>query len=346
MQSESPEWCKRRDVVHELCQRLRQHIVPLEVVATVSGKPQIALFSGFLVERQSLLFWITAAHCIEHLKALTAHGEVEVVAARWHDQCAIAGAGFVPTDLSHVLQLSACESQTDVGLVLPRLNAQCLFRKNSSLRPLAAAPWDGQGDPQSGYCILGLPDEVRQDTIEETHDSWVTSFDAKIAYIVVERCCRRTMMMRPIVSGIDSFPNDFGQRRVQVSLWRADEVGCLGDGRVAVQAEQVGVGRRVIESSAVVNATGQETKVGRMRDPLVSELLSSDMVSEHPLGGLRVDSRYLALRANGVTMPSMYVIGSMTFGSRCFVSAVFRNVQQASVVAREIAYRVDSRRVA
>lgn len=172
-------------IPREFGERFRRHMVALEVFFTRTGgrDPQHVVFSGFLLEHGGVQFWVTAAHCLDALRMLHSDVECDVIAARWSDRFDVSAAAVIPTDLDHVLSLSVSRRPPDVGVVLPRLNAQQLLRANPSVAPLSACTAPEPGHAHVGYCIVGLPSERIDSSVSETNDNWITSWNGQVACI-------------------------------------------------------------------------------------------------------------------------------------------------------------------
>jgi hypothetical protein len=145
--------------------------------------PRIVVISGFAVAHRGLLFWITAAHCLESLKKLRNAAGVELGPVRLHDQFPHPAAQAIPIDLDSMLQYAFGDPVTDGGIALPRQMVQELVAANPQLKPLqfdSAAP---DGFEHSCYCIAGLPTEFQKSIVVDSREYWLTHWSGKVLCI-------------------------------------------------------------------------------------------------------------------------------------------------------------------
>ncbi|TQV99044.1 pyridine nucleotide-disulfide oxidoreductase family protein [Cordyceps javanica] len=86
----------------------------------------------------------------------------------------------------------------------------------------------------------------------------------------------------------------------------------------------------ILETSYVVEATGQECHVKRIHSPLVQSAVSKGLLTPHAAGGVVVD--FQSLEAS----KGLYVMGSLTRGTHFYVSATDRVAAHASRIAKSL----------
>ncbi|MFN7590381.1 MAG: hypothetical protein ACK501_05940 [Planctomycetota bacterium] len=146
----------RRDpaIPKALADHLPRHLLALEVQYKLHSEPtpRIVVISGFAVAHRGLLFWITAAHCLESLKKLRNAAGVELGPVRLHDQFPHPAAQAIPIDLDSMLQYAFGDPVTDGGIALPRQMVQAhLIHRKSEIRRAGRPPSNVQG------CVQGSP---------------------------------------------------------------------------------------------------------------------------------------------------------------------------------------------
>jgi folate-dependent phosphoribosylglycinamide formyltransferase PurN len=85
-----------------------------------------------------------------------------------------------------------------------------------------------------------------------------------------------------------------------------------------------------IETSYVIEATGQECRLDLIHSPLIQSALKNKLIEPHPGGGIDVDFD------NFCASPGIYTIGSLTRGTHFYVSAIDRIAAHALRVSYAI----------
>ncbi|TWU73587.1 hypothetical protein ED733_004917 [Metarhizium rileyi] len=83
----------------------------------------------------------------------------------------------------------------------------------------------------------------------------------------------------------------------------------------------------LIETPYVIEATGQECRLDRIRSPLLQSALRKQLLKPHPVGGIDVDFDTLC------ASPGIYAIGSLTRGTHFYVSAIDRVAAHAARIS-------------
>ncbi|KAM3432076.1 hypothetical protein MY4824_006743 [Beauveria thailandica] len=86
----------------------------------------------------------------------------------------------------------------------------------------------------------------------------------------------------------------------------------------------------VLETSYVIEATGQECHTQRINSPLVQSAVHKGLLTSHVAGGVEVD--FQSLQAD----KGLYVMGSVTRGTHFYVSATNRVAAHASRIAKSL----------
>jgi uncharacterized NAD(P)/FAD-binding protein YdhS len=121
--------------------------------------------------------------------------------------------------------------------------------------------------------------------------------------------------------------------RLEVAAGRIAQV----DGDAVTIARRGGVDRLTRRYAALVNCTGPEGDIRRVRDPLIRQLLASGLARPDGLGlGLEVDGASRVAGSGGAS-PALYALGPLSKGAFWEIVAVPDIRAQAMGVARAIA---------
>jgi hypothetical protein len=155
-----PDWWKREAVCLNLSQWFGQHVLPLFLAVRIDGTPQEALYTGFLLEHEAGLRWITAGHVVDEINQVYATEGVQVVSFRWLDRGELAGAESVPAIYERARLLSGHTKGIDLGAIELSYMEEQPLRHNARVKimtPEVYAHLD-RAKPE-GYYIVGYPQE-------------------------------------------------------------------------------------------------------------------------------------------------------------------------------------------
>ena len=135
------DWWLDDQVRQVLADEFQKHMLGLGVVYRTEGVVHTALVTGFVIEREGFLLWITAGHCIEDLQELAADPNHKIISTRWYDPPDdLSGIGL-PTPLSEMAWRRGVTEEFDVGVVFLRGHEVDLLRANKSFSPMGAEMW-------------------------------------------------------------------------------------------------------------------------------------------------------------------------------------------------------------
>ena len=188
-------WWRIDELANMIGRHFRRH---LEVIAEIDGKRHRALITGFFLEHRSVLHWITAAHCLEHVTDLLEHPRVDVLTARWVDNFPGSAGRGIPVDVRGLKTAKLRSDQLDVGVVWPSAHETSLFRANPEFHPFSEEAWarKSHAEPE-GFYVLGFPDEWREDRECETDELYELSFEAKLATVPIVELLRANADTEP-----------------------------------------------------------------------------------------------------------------------------------------------------
>ena len=110
---------------------------------------------------------------------------------------------------------------------------------------------------------------------------------------------------------------------LQIVAGRLTSISATDDGMKLSLRRRETLKAETIRVSAVVNCTGPESDVRRLRDPLIAELLRRNVAACDAAGlGLRVDDAYRAINASGAKSPTLSITGPLLKGEFWEATAV------------------------
>jgi len=176
-------WWREPVVAERLIAYFQQHLVALILLVRQGSQEEFHVFTGFLVERDGLLCWVTAGHCLESLQKVRS-GEAEVVFAHWHDNYPREGARSIPTVLGE-LTWQFGSDEADFGVVwVPPANQEAM-RKNPKLKPFTQSSWSRPIDDAEGMYLVGYPTELRKQRLRRVGNQSELTFEAPLVGIPV-----------------------------------------------------------------------------------------------------------------------------------------------------------------
>jgi uncharacterized NAD(P)/FAD-binding protein YdhS len=105
-----------------------------------------------------------------------------------------------------------------------------------------------------------------------------------------------------------------------------------------VTVEPRGGGQPVhVQVASVINCTGPNTDLRRVRDPLIRQLVDNGSICPDPLGlGLQVDPQYAIVGADGRASPVLRYIGPLLRARDWEATAVPELRMHARTLARQL----------
>ena len=89
-----------------------------------------------------------------------------------------------------------------------------------------------------------------------------------------------------------------------------------------------------LETSVIINATGQGLDVAKFNNPLLNRLLDKGVIAPHPNGGIYADFYTSEVRGkNGNRIPGLFALGEITRGVHFFTNGIVPNMAASDRIA-------------
>jgi uncharacterized NAD(P)/FAD-binding protein YdhS len=93
----------------------------------------------------------------------------------------------------------------------------------------------------------------------------------------------------------------------------------------------------VINTSFIINSTGQETDVTKFESTLIKRLISKGLITPHPNGGIFVDFNTSGVKEkSGKEIHGLYALGEITRGTHFFTNGIVPNMASSGRIADSI----------
>jgi hypothetical protein len=154
------DWWRYAAVSKDLADWFSRHLLGLLLEVEVGDKTHCRVYTGFLLDYQEYLWWVTAGHVIERVGEISSNPHMKIRRMRWLDGYEVPGAESIPVDDRDLQTFSALDRGLDVGMALiPTLDAMNIV-SNNRVRIMTEQAWKNihLARPE-GYYILGYPKE-------------------------------------------------------------------------------------------------------------------------------------------------------------------------------------------
>ncbi len=153
------DWWAQQSTNFKLYELFSKHLLTLGVGYTLNKEPQYEWFSGFLLQIDKLLFWLTAGHVIDRIEKLSKHPDVKINSMQWLDGYEKQDAASVHFSPEHFVAYS--DSQADFGAVIIRDLYARQILANPNIKPITPELWlNHEKSHPDGHYLLGVPREV------------------------------------------------------------------------------------------------------------------------------------------------------------------------------------------
>lgn len=197
------DWWQRKATTSVLVDWFGRHLLGLYMALDAGDHVQSSVCSGFLVELEGRLYWMTAKHVIEGVKQAVASNASAVRVMRWLDGFQISGAESVPVS-NHSLD-SFCRSDMDFGVVRIGWLESENIRRAGYAEILSEQIWKNlQNAKPEGYYLIGYPAEWTNQVDEESStETRISQLRSRIACVPVAK-----VPYRPDLSITNEFWSD------------------------------------------------------------------------------------------------------------------------------------------
>ena len=153
-----PDWWQSESTAVILLDLFRRHIVPLLLAGYVERKFQFTIYTGFLLQHNQNLVWLTAGHAIDELSSILSSPSFEVSKMVWLDDYKAAQSEGVPLHRYPPIMKSWKDTNRDVGAIIPSILDTGNILRNTELQTINAEIWKNlkQANPE-GYYAIGFP---------------------------------------------------------------------------------------------------------------------------------------------------------------------------------------------
>jgi hypothetical protein len=165
-----PDWWQQARTVEELFKWFKTFLIGLLVGGQAGEKFQYFMYTGFLLEYNGKVLWLTAGHVIDNLSQALSSPNFSLSVMRWIDDFDVPGAEAIPVNHSQLKMKSWTSDGLDLGaIIIPFLESQNLLA-NNNVSIMEERVWKNlmQGSPE-GYYVIGFPrtwNELNEKPIE------------------------------------------------------------------------------------------------------------------------------------------------------------------------------------
>jgi len=155
------DWWRLLDASRILTEWFKRHLLALFISVRVGEEIRYAVYSGFMLQFNQKLLWITVGHVIEELNDILLNHRDDILQMRWLDNCPIPGA---ETFHVHNRDLKLFWSnEIDFGFVHITGLDEANIRNNKQVQILSEQGWRNihRARPE-GFYIIGYPKEWMQ----------------------------------------------------------------------------------------------------------------------------------------------------------------------------------------
>ncbi len=173
LQLDHPDWWCYRSTSEVLIRQFVEHVLALSVNYRRGDDIIAEVYSGFVVEITERFFWVTAAHVVNELQALPKHPNIEIISARWWDNCTEAGAETVPMDIGSIDAFAFDESESDIAFVRLGVLEATNILSAGGITPLTEKAWRSEeaAEPVGHYLVGFAHQDVKLDSRAHTVES-------------------------------------------------------------------------------------------------------------------------------------------------------------------------------
>jgi hypothetical protein len=153
-----PDWWQRVSTVDALVKHFKTHIVGLLFGGSTKGTFQYFVFTGFLLDHNDELLWLTAGHVIDNITAALNSPDFSLSVMQWLDGYDVPGAESVPVNVPQLRMKSWTSIGLDFGAIaLPLLEKHNILA-NKQLTVMNEIIWKNlkEASPE-GYYVIGYP---------------------------------------------------------------------------------------------------------------------------------------------------------------------------------------------
>jgi hypothetical protein len=157
--SQLPEdWWRYLDASRILTEWFKKHLLGLFISARVGEEIKYDVFTGFLLEYNQKLLWMTVGHGIEELNDILVNHRNDILQLRWMDNCTIPGAETFPVH-NRDLKLSWSD-EIDFGFAHITGLDEANIKNGNQVQILSEQGWRNihRAKPE-GFYIIGYPKE-------------------------------------------------------------------------------------------------------------------------------------------------------------------------------------------
>lgn len=153
-----PDWWQRASTVDVLLKWFKTHIVGLLFGGSSKGVFQYFLFTGFLLNRDGELLWLTAGHVIDNISTVLNAKDFSLSVIRWLDGYEVPGAEAIPVNVSQLRMKSWTSIGLDFGAIALPLLEKLNLQANNQVTVMDERIWRNlkHASPE-GYYVIGYP---------------------------------------------------------------------------------------------------------------------------------------------------------------------------------------------
>ena len=206
LMSMAEDWWQQVGICQVLSSYLMKYMLGFYISAEIEKQVQSAFYTGFLLDAEEQLVWVTAGHIIKVIEEVLSREDITVKEMRWMDDYQVSGAESVLVHDRQLITGHLDADGIDFGFIgLSSLDAANI-RQNPDIETMPADCWQGTHDLQSeAYFLFGFPGEwCKMERIPLSGGRYANRVNADVSIIPV------TKAERPEGPEVAEFWNDPG----------------------------------------------------------------------------------------------------------------------------------------
>jgi hypothetical protein len=181
------KWNSPSEILRLANQAIKYYV---ELIVSIKTDNQPFRFpcTGFLLEIDDALLWVTAGHVIESITKYIE--EKKVIEMRWIDRFEVKGAETLPFTSKHIKCFLRSTEVNDYGAILLSIYEAEHFKRNNNLRPLKMRMVSEEyiGIIPEGFILAGFPwDYVKISTKKVVNNKELVQYTSRFVCLPVEK---------------------------------------------------------------------------------------------------------------------------------------------------------------
>jgi hypothetical protein len=183
------DWWNQSSVCQTFTHMFCRHVLPLLVSVRIDGEIRNYIYTGWLLEFQGAIIWVTVGHVINNIRQVMTYPGATVQTTRWLDNADITGAESLPMVYEETRTWVAEDKDVDLGAVLLPALELAAIRANDKIVVLTEEIWRNiDAARPEGFYVVGYPDEnVIIEPVRNIGDKTLMRAQADLSCLPVRR---------------------------------------------------------------------------------------------------------------------------------------------------------------